>query len=128
MRPRGGRIESNVVLKAIMQMVEELAAVAGPNVMLEMPVGMVVTLAARGYAGCRESLSKEACVTEVFGALNAIFKTAINNVKSLVVEVDDFDYINDMDKLVEFMEKIAREGGEVRYKSSLEPKGGLSFL
>jgi hypothetical protein len=36
-RPRGGRIESNVVLKAIMQMVEELAAVAGSNVMLEMP-------------------------------------------------------------------------------------------
>ena len=110
MRPRGGRIEPHVVLKAIMQMVEELTAVAGPNVMLEMSVGMVVTLAIRGYAGCRESLSKEVCVREVFEALNAMFKTAINNVRSLVVEVDDFDYINDMGKLIEFMEKIAIEG------------------
>lgn len=104
------RVDSSVMVRAVMRLVEELIAVAEPRAVLELPLGIMITLALKSYAGCRINLPKEVCMKEIFGTFDGAFNTAFDNLKDLVAEVDGFDHIDDLGKLIEFMEKIAIEG------------------
>jgi len=92
-----------------------LAVIENPKLALELPINILTNTAFRGYVWCRRDRSKQECMETVVGFLEESTKSAIENLKKLLDEADQFENLDDI-KLGMLLENMKEESSKYNVK------------